>query len=160
MGTQTNIKRALACSVPYRMRDLAEQGGPKKEDWDEAIRFLQWFASEKVIHEFRVPTLVVGRTPELFDQLSQSLAVCAWLADGIMFLGQHWRQGKTALPPATEPLPDHYVGYSDDVCRQCGKCYRDHFAPPWWIDTRRARIFRRLCDGSLVRLNDGKKPSP
>ena len=62
------------------------------------MAFLQTFAEEGAIMEFKRVDFHVGRTPELFNRLADALAVLSWLEQGVTLFEDRWDIRTTPLP--------------------------------------------------------------
>jgi hypothetical protein len=80
------------------MRELYDRGGPSEKAKDAAVEFMHQFAREGSIMEFKRADFHVGRTPELFNRLAESLAVLSWLEGGVTLFEDTWDIRTTPLP--------------------------------------------------------------
>lgn len=86
----------LEATVPLRMLELRQQGGPTQTDWDEARAFGDRLGPEGDNLLFRGHKR--GQTAGLAASLIRVLAVAAFAPGGITFAGTHYDAG---MPDAT-----------------------------------------------------------
>lgn len=94
MATHTNLKRALSNSVPYRMREVYDRGGPTPAEMNRAADYVIRFGEEK-----RMVDLRSTGDAALFNGLAEALAVLAWKEGGVTLFGETWDIKRTHLPP-------------------------------------------------------------
>ena len=99
MTTHVRLHRALRSSVPYRMREIFDAGGPTPEQTASAEAFIRECGQTGRLKAFRHPANAIGDTPRLFNRLSAAIAVLAFLSGGITLFGDTWDIERTHLPP-------------------------------------------------------------
>lgn len=84
----TLLSISLACSVPLRIAEYQSSGGPAPEDIERARRFGSILGSkgDVLLYRGKKP----GETAELFNALSDALAVMAFCLGGVKAFGSHW----------------------------------------------------------------------
>lgn len=78
----------LAVSVPLRILEMKEKGGPDEEDLRKAAEFND---TDKFHHEylmFRSPR--EGETAAVFNRLAHVIACLAFAPGGVNTFGTHW----------------------------------------------------------------------
>src|SRR5262245_16521250 len=85
------LRCTLEASVPFRMLDLAAQGGPTEADWAEARAFADVLAFEGDAVLFRGHKK--GDTARVMRGLIRALAVMAFVPGGVSAWGLHFDAG-------------------------------------------------------------------
>ena len=81
----------LAASVPFRMLDLEQQGGPSDLDWEAAQAFGDVLAFQGDVLMFREKK---GQAAGLMADLIRTVAVMAFAPGGVTLLGLHFDAGR------------------------------------------------------------------
>ena len=81
------LKALLEFSVPLRIDQLLDQGGPLDHDWQEAKAFGDVLAEsgDKLLFGEKA-----GEAKELFVKLTSTLAVMSFAPGGVKLWGLHW----------------------------------------------------------------------
>lgn len=82
------LPTALSAAVPLYILELYERGGPEPEAFSAASAFGAVLAErgDRLLFRSELP----GETAELFNRLARTLAVLAFLPDGITLFGEHF----------------------------------------------------------------------
>lgn len=92
MATNGELLRCtLEISVPFRMLELNQQGGPRERDWQEAIAFGDIAAYEGDNLLFKGHKK--GDTARVMTGLIRALAVMAFVPGGVTAWGLHFDVG-------------------------------------------------------------------
>ena len=78
---------ALDAAVPLRIAEYVQQGGPGDEDFARVRRYAQTLAEKGDILQYGGKK---GQAAELFNGLSDALAILAFCPGGVRFCGRHW----------------------------------------------------------------------
>lgn len=84
---------ALSAAVPLRIRAYQEQGGPQESDRERVRSFARVLGEKGDVLQYG--SKKSGEAAELFNRLSDALAVLAFQPGGVVFAGERWEANKT-----------------------------------------------------------------
>jgi len=85
-----NLGAFLAASVPLRITDLQERGGPGPEEWAWAVDFGEALTYQRDVLLFGDARRASG----LANDLSRAVAILAFAPGGVSVFGQHFEAKK------------------------------------------------------------------
>lgn len=80
----------LEVSVPLRIMQLQERGGPDGADWEKAKEFLDRCMDQPSFSEALLFKVKPGLSSVAFNLLTHAIAVLAFVEGGITIFGRHW----------------------------------------------------------------------
>src|SRR4051794_27681508 len=98
VGQTHHLEIMLDASVPLKLIQIQERGGPNEEDWQQLREFQRMQlevpdAGEALLYKVGKK----GLSAQMFNLLTHTIAVLAFQPGGIDIFGRHWDGSKPIL---------------------------------------------------------------